>query len=465
MLRHARTGGPFTAAELRERLGVDPLPALEQLASSGELLRGAFRPGGSSEEWVAPDVLRRVRRRTLATLRKQVEPVDVGALGRFLPAWHGIGRSLGRGPDRVREVVSQLGGVALPVAAWEEDVLPVRVEGYRPADLDALCAAGELVWIGDGKDRVALYLRDDAPLLAREPEPREHPVLDGARVLRCARSSATCTATLGGTERELLADLWELAWAGLVTNDSWQPLRAGGRPRPVPQPLVRRRARPTAVAARRAGPLVAGGRAAAAGRRRRASAPGRWPRRCSIATASSPARPSLAEGIPGGFSSVYGELRMMEEAGLCQRGYFVEGLGGAQFALPAAVERLRDVREPAAGGASAVLSALDPASPFGAVAPWPETARRPARSAGARVVLVEGRPALFVERGGRGILTLEPELLEPAIEQLVGLVRDGRVRRLAVERIDGEPIGGTDAERLLVAHGFLQAPRRVVLRA
>ena len=227
------------------RLGVDPLPALEALAERGELLRGAFRPGGASEEWVAPDVLRRVRRRTLAALRREVEPVDRDALVRFLPTWHGIGRDLGRGPDRVREVISQLGGVALPVQAWEQDILPVRVPGYRPSDLDALCAAGEAVWVGAGRDRVALVLREDAPFLLSRPEDREHPVLDALR-----RSGALffrdLQAELGGTERELLADVWELAWAGLVTNDSWQPLRGGGRPRAVPQPLVRRRARPTA---------------------------------------------------------------------------------------------------------------------------------------------------------------------------------------------------------------------------
>ena len=243
--RHARTHGPFTADELRGRLGVDPLPALEALAERGELLRGAFRPGGASEEWVAPDVLRRVRRRTLAALRREVEPVDRDALVRFLPTWHGIGRDLGRGPDRVREVISQLGGVALPVQAWEQDILPVRVPGYRPSDLDVLCAAGEAVWVGAGRDRVALVLREDAPFLLSPPEDREHPVLDALR-----RSGALffrdLQAELGGTERELLADVWELAWAGLVTNDSWQPLRGGGRPRAVPQPLVRRRARPTA---------------------------------------------------------------------------------------------------------------------------------------------------------------------------------------------------------------------------
>ena len=461
--RHARTHGPFTADELRGRLGVDPLPALEALAERGELLRGAFRPGGASEEWVAPDVLRRVRRRTLAALRREVEPVDRDALVRFLPTWHGIGRDLGRGPDRVREVISQLGGVALPVQAWEQDILPVRVPGYRPSDLDVLCAAGEAVWVGAGRDRVALVLREDAPFLLSPPEDREHPVLDALR-----RSGALffrdLQAELGGTERELLADVWELAWAGLVTNDSWQPLRGGGRPRAVPQPLVRRRARPTAQLP---------------------AAQGRWspvdrllepePMQRDRARALAEAlldrhgvltRPAaLAEGIPGGFSSVYGELRLMEEGGLCQRGYFVEGLGGAQFALPAAVERLRDVRSAGSGGATAVLSAVDPASPLGTVVPWPEAPRKLARAAGARVVLVGGAPALFVERGGRSIVVLDPELLEPAIEALTGLVADGRVRRLAIEKVDGEPIGGTLAERLLMAHGFLQAPRRVVLRA
>ena len=173
----------------------------------------------------------------------------------------------------------------------------------------------------------------------------------------------------------------------------------------------------------------------------------------------------LGEGIPGGFASVYGELRLMEEAGICQRGYFVEGLGGAQFASTAAVERLRDLREPRAGSSPIVLSSVDPANPLGVTVPWPDAARRPQRTAGSWVVVAEGRPALYVERGGRGLVTLDPTLLEPGVEALVGLVSDGRVRRLAVERVDGEPLPGTDAERMLVAHGFLQAPRRVVLRA
>ncbi len=173
----------------------------------------------------------------------------------------------------------------------------------------------------------------------------------------------------------------------------------------------------------------------------------------------------LAEGIPGGFSAVYGELRLMEEAGRCQRGYFVEGLGGAQFAAPTAVERLRDVRDADPDASAVVLSALDPANPYGATLPWPQSARRPARVAGAWVVLAGGRPALYVERGGRGLVTFEPQLLEPAIAALADLVEGGRARRLAPERVDGEPIGGTEAERLLLAHGFLKGHRRLVLRA
>jgi ATP-dependent Lhr-like helicase len=174
----------------------------------------------------------------------------------------------------------------------------------------------------------------------------------------------------------------------------------------------------------------------------------------------------LSEGVPGGYSAVYGELRLMEEAGLCQRGYFVEGLGGAQFALPAAVERLRDVRDPASrGGATAVIASNDPANPYGAAISWPDAPRKLARAAGTWVVLVGGRLALYVERSGRGLVVVDRDLLEPGIEALGSLVRDGRVKRLAVERIDGEPVAGTEAERLLVAHGFLQAPRRVVLRA
>ena len=440
------------------------------------LIEGAFRPGGSGREWIEPEVLRRVRRRTLAHLRRAVEPVEPEALARFLPGWQGIGRDMGRGEPRLREVISQLGGVALPVAAWEQDVLPLRVPGYQPALLDALCAAGEAVWIGAGEGRVALYLRDDAAAAGRRRAARGWNGGAGhRRYTRCGFVAGSWRVVLPRAGRARRASRSGPCWP-----------RCGSWSGPAPSPTT------PGIRCARAG----ASRFARCRRRCSAAAPGptaalpaalgRWslvsrllepepaPRdrvralsealldRHGVVTRAA----VLAEGLPGGYSSVYGELRLMEEGGLCQRGYFVEGLGGAQFALPAAVERLRDVRDPAqAGGATAVLAAVDPANPYGATIPWPAAGRKLARAAGAWVVLVSGRLALYVERGGRGLVVVDPELLEPAIEALASLVREGRVKRLAIERIDGEPVAGTEAERLLVAHGFLQAPRRVVLRA
>jgi ATP-dependent Lhr-like helicase len=350
-------------------------------------------------------------------------------------------------------------------------VLPLRVTGYTPALLDALCAAGEAVWIGAGESRVALYLRDDAPLL-HQGQPAE---VSGAMAESVSAALGDRGALFfrelveitGEPERAVLAALWELVWAGVVTNDAWHPLRSGGRIPlwTVPPPVLRRRARPTAQLPAALGRWSLVSRllepAPAPRDRVRALAEALLDRHGVVTRAA-----VLSEGIPGGYSAVYGELRLMEEGGLCQRGYFVEGLGGAQFALPAAVERLRDVRDPErADGTVAVLAAVDPANPYGASVAWPEAPRKLARSAGAWVVLVSGRLAVYVERGGRGIVVVDGDLLEPAVEGLASLVRERRVKRLAIERVDGEPVAGTEAERLLVAHGFLQAPRRVVLRA
>src|SRR5205823_2124524 len=216
---------------------------------------------------------------------------------------------------------------------------------------------------------------------------------------------------VGEPERAVLAQVWELVWSGVVTNDAWHPLRSGGRIplRTVPPPVLRRRARPTASLPAALGRWSLVMRllepAPPPRERLRALAEALLDRHGVVTRAA-----VLAEGVPGGLASVYGELRLMEERGLCQRGYFVEGLGGAQFALPAAVERLRDVRDPAgAGGATVVLAACDPANPFGATIPWPAAARKLARAAGAWVVLVSGRLALYVERGGRGPVVVDPE--------------------------------------------------------
>jgi ATP-dependent helicase Lhr and Lhr-like helicase len=465
VLRYARGRGPFTTAQANERFGRDVEPILQELERKEELVRGELRPGGTEREWCNPDVLRRLRRASLAALRREVEPAEQAALGRFLPHWHGIDRRAS-----LREALVPLQGLALPVTLWESEVLPRRVPGYTPAQLDALCASGEVVWAGAGLDRVAVYFRDDAPVLGR-PAASQHPGLAAhEQLLAALRQGALFWHELveesqleGG---EALPALWDLVWAGEVTNDAWAPLRAGRRYQ-TPRPRDRRRR----FSRQRAAGVSA--------------TQGRWTLTDRL-FAGQPDRRALAElllerqgivtrdgvrgeGTQGGYGAVYSELRALETLGVCRRGYFVEGLGGAQFALPGAVERLRELRvredeekEPL------VLAAADPAQPYGAALPWPKrSGARAARVAGARVVLLGGEATLFVERGGRSLVPLrEPdeEWLRPALAALVEHVKAGGARRLAVERFDGEPVGETEVMPLLLEAGFLPGPRRAVLR-
>jgi ATP-dependent Lhr-like helicase len=466
LARFARSRGPFTTSEATARYALDPAlveSLLEGLESADRLVRGELRPGGTEREWCDPDVLRRLRRASLAALRKEVEPAEQAAFGRFLPAWHGIDRRAS-----LREALVPLQALPLPVSLWEGEVLRRRVPGYQPAWLDALCATGEVVWIGAGLDRVALYFRADAALLGA-PAAASAPDGESAQALRVAlgRSAEFWPDLLAATGLEpeaALPALWELVWAGEVTNDAWTPLRAARR---YGTPVAERRPRRFS-------------RTRAAGT---TSTQGRW----SLTSRLFPAavdRRALAElllerqgivvrdgvrgeAITGGYGAVYGELRALETIGACRRGYFVEGLGGAQFALPGAVERLRELRSGAADDAI-VLAAADPAQPYGAALPWPRRAgARAARVAGAHVVLLGGSAALYVERGGRTLVPLrEPddEWLRPALTALADWVREGHAKRLAVERFDGRPVAETKAMQLLVEAGFLAGPRRAVLR-
>jgi ATP-dependent Lhr-like helicase len=458
--RFARGRGPFTTAQASARFGLDADEAETRLADLG-LVRGELRPGGSEREWSDPDVLRRLRRASLAALRKEIEPVEAAALGNFLPAWQGIDRRA-----TLREALVPLQGISLPVALWESDVLPRRVPGYAPAHLDQLTASGEVVWVGAGLERVALYFREDAaalgpPAALSPPEGMEHD-----RIREALRAGALFWFDLLGetgleAERALPA-LWDLVWAGEVTNDAWQPLRASRR---HATPRLDRRAR--RFSRQRADAITA--------------TQGRWSSAAGIfpGDADSRALAELllerqgivtrdgvrAEGIPGGYAPVYRELRRLEILGACRRGYFVEGLGGAQFALPGAVERLRDRSE---ADESLVLAAADPAQPYGAALPWPKRAgARAARVAGAYVVLLGGQPALFVDRGGRSLVPLrdpEPECLARALAALVENMPRMGLKRLAVERFDGRPVGETEIMPLLLEAGFLAGPRRAVLR-
>jgi ATP-dependent helicase Lhr and Lhr-like helicase len=490
--RYAATHGPFTADDLRARYGVDCGAVLSGFEHGGDLLRGELRPGGTEREWCDPEVLRRVRRASLAVLRKEVEPVDPRMLARFLPAWQGVDRhpATGAGVDRLREVLVSLQGLAVPAEVWERDVLPRRAGAYSPAWIDQLCASGELVWIGAGalgrsSGRVALYFREDLPVLGPPPQKgagsagHQSPAHEAVRA-RLAAGACFFTDLLVDVDlapEEIQEALWDLAWAGEATNDAFAPLRA---PRLTLARAQRERgrgsARPGRFASRRRG---AGASAQVQGRwslteslfraevdpaaRRRALAE-LLLERYGILTREQ----VRAEGVPGGFSAIYPELSQLETLGVARRGYFVEGLGGAQFALPGAVERLRAQNDDDA--LPVVLAAVDPAQPYGAALAWPTTteSRRVARVPGAYVVLAAGAPIVYLERGGRALQTLveaDDPRLEPALAALVEAVRSGRVKRLALEKVDGASALHSPLGEALVRLGFQEGPRRLTLSA
>ena len=495
LARYARSHGPFLTPDPARRWGLPAgvvEDALERLLDAGTILRGEFRPGGAEREWIDPDVLRLLRRRSLARLRKEVEPVDPAAFGRFLPAWQGVA-SAGEPAtalrpvaalERLAEVIDQLAGLPLPASVLERDILPARVPGYQPRLLDELGALGEVAWVGRGSlgrddGRIALIrpgrelLRPAGPVdpTERPADPRhdrirEHLATRGASFYR-----ELFTAAGGGSDRDVLDALWDLVWAGEVTNDTFAPLRA------------LKWKRPARDARRRPGRLTSLGPPEAAGRWSLVVSADGTPTERLHATALAlldrygvvTREAVAAEGIEGGFSGVYPILRALEEAGRIRRGYFVDGLGAAQFSLAGAVERLRSVREPGRDVAERtvhLLAAADPANPYGAALAWPrrgESDRRPLqRAAGAYVVLVDGVAALYVDRGGGSLQTLpasdDPETGDAAASALGDLVADGRVRELVITKVDGEPVTTSPFRDRLLAAGFIAGYRGLVLR-
>jgi len=512
LARWARSHGPFhtedPAARWQLPRGVAEA-ALEALMAEGVLLRGEFRPGGVEREWCDPEVLRLIRRRSLARLRREIEPVEPTTLARFLPAWQGVEGGVG-GIDRTAEVIAQLEGVALPASVYERDVLRSRVAGYTPQLLDELGAAGEVVWVGAGSlgrddGRIALYRPDRLGLLlpTRSADGgddetttswlhwalRDHLADRGASFHRELLAAVFAAAESGGhrrpSERETLDALWDLVWAGLLTNDTFAPLRAlrwprrgGGRRSSTARSRPGTRMGPPEAAGRwslvadtlRTAAALAGGEPS--GTEQRAALASTLLERYGVVTRDAVA----AEDVRGGFGAVYPVYREMEERGRVRRGYFVEGLGGAQFAIAGAVDRLRSLRRPPGGdrGENArtlLLAAADPANPYGASLAWPrDEARRrrsPSRAAGAYVVLHDGELALYLERGGRSLQTFapfdDPSVAEASIGALRGLLGDGRLKRLQLERLDGEAIAESPLRERLGALGFRQAYKGYVL--
>ena len=485
--RYARTHGPFTSHEAAARLGLGAAvveATLLRLRESGRVIDGEFRPGGRGREWCEVEVLRSVRQRSLAKLRQEVEPVDAAALGRFLVRWHGLAPPRA-GLDGLLDVIEQLQGVPLVASLLDREVLAARVRGYTPEMLDTLLGTGEVTWLGvealgDRDGRIALYLTDhiqqlrapDALVPARELGLGER---EQGLAPRDARISAFLArhgasffgplheATGGGYPKDTLDALWGLVWKGLITNDTLHALRAYASP---PE-RTRRSVRPQFRSRRLVPPSAEG---------RWTLAPAATGTPTSWATAMATqllARHGVVtrdvaavEQLPGGFSAIYPVLRRLEETGRIRRGYFVAGLGAAQFAQPGAIDLLRDARD---GGdeAALTLSATDPANPYGILVPWPlgDVGATEARSrrAGSRVVLVNGQLAAWIGRGDRQLIVSLPaddpdrsrtgRALARELVRLATEAPEGR-RGLLVEEINGQPAATDPASQFLIEHGF-----------
>ena len=497
--RYARTHGPFLPAEVGVRLGLGVAvvqQTLARLGAQGRVLEGEFRPQGAGAEWCDAEVLRSLRRRSLARLRHEVEPVEPVALARFLPAWQHVGRKL-RGIDGVVTVVEQLAGCAVPASALESLVLPSRIADYQPSMLDELTASGEVLWAGHGglpgsDGWVSLHLADTAPLTLPDHGDVEMSA-DHDAILEALSGGGAyffrqLSTTVGSTDdKALSAALWDLAWSGRVGNDTLAPLRAltqGGRSahrvKRGPARVRGRRPRLSGAALRTAPPQVAGrwsllpDRETDPTKRAHAIAESLLERHGVVTRGA-----VMSERTPGGFAATYRVLAAFEETGRCRRGYFVEGLGAAQFGTSGAIDRLRshlrtlpnERADTPEKRTALALAATDPANPFGAALPWPpqESGHRPGRKAGAIVALVEGELTLYVERGGKTLLTFtdDEELLAHGIEALGRVVRDGALGRLIVEKADGASILGQDSEvlrRAMESAGFIATPRGLRLR-
>lgn len=452
--RYARTHGPFTTQEAAERFGL-PVESVEvvlqRLVQSGRVVEGGFRPEGIHREWCDNEVLRTSRRRSLAQLRKEVEPVEQRTLARLLTRWQGVVQPR-RGLDALLDVIENLQGAPLPASVLETEILPARVAGYKPADLDMLIAAGEVVWvgldqIGERDGRIGLYLAEKVPQLWYVGS-REHGTAiseRGEKILAYLRERGASffqdlhDGVGGGYPGETLNALWELVWRGLVTNDGMAALRAYCE-RPASSARKQRRVhQQTGFRSRRTTPPTAQGRWAL----QQTAVAAEW-----SATAWSHAmaqqlltrygvvfrETAHAENLPGGFSAIYDVMKALEESGKIRRGYFAADLGATQFALPAAVDLLRSLRTQGDVNKPEMLhlAATDPANPYGALLRWPapaDAASSLTRSVGAQVILCDGRLVAYLRRGNPNVQMFLPEE-EPERAHVMRSLAEFLVRRV-----------------------------------
>ena len=514
--RWARTRGPFIARDVQEALGLSAAVAHSTLNGLDSIVAGQYRQGVEEQEYCAAEVLKVIRSRSLAAARAATQPVSPATFGRFLPEWQQVAavgrRPVLRGVDGVFAVIEQLAGVRLPASAWESLILPARVGDYSPTMLDELTASGEVLIVGAGKagttDPWVMLLPVDyaaqlAPQVSAEDAGLSMLQIQLLEALQGGGSYliSDIQPQLSGTAEEVREALWGLVEAGLVSPDSFAPIRAhlaaGSR---AGRAAHRARRRPTRsrlrmgrtsfaqsqnAAATQTAPDVAGRWSlsvpAATDATSRSIAHGEaWLDRYGVLTRGS----VVAEDVLGGFALAYKVLSGFEESGKSMRGYVIEGLGAAQFSTPAVIDRLRGLadspdvtgwpsgtREPQ----TYVLAATDPANPYGAALPWPpsdasDSAARPTRAAGALVVLMDGLPVAHLTRGGKTLttfLTALPEGIERAevltavLTGLNELVASGQLSKLVIEKANGRSIFDGDLAGELRALGAALTPKGV----
>ena len=510
--RYARTHGPFVLREAAERFALDAAVVenvLRQLAAEGRVLEGGFLPGGLHREWCDAEMLRLIRRKSLARLRREVEPVEQHTLARFLTHWQGIlaPRRTGHANlDGLLDAIESLQGAPLPASLVESAILPARIAEYAPAGLDTLIAAGEVAWagvepIGERDGRIALFLADKLPLLAQQ-RPLVEPLTENEEKLIAVLESTGASffdplhqALGGGYPGETIEALWSLVWRGLITNDSLHALRAYIS-KPESARMPRRLQTGVVFRSRRTTPPTAQGRWSLLPiRAQKGNVGGPTATEASHALALQLLNrygvllreQVAAENVPGGFSAVYDVLKALEESGRIRRGYFVAGLGATQFALPAAVDLLRQLRTapPEEKPEFVQLAATDPANPYGSVLRWPdlpvaeedaETAPRLlTRAAYAEVILRNGQLVAWLRRGNPNLLVFlpaeEPERTQAASglahflclrgqERLRGASHQG----VLITTINGQPVAAHPMARFLMDAGFHPGPLGMHLR-
>ncbi|HTX74686.1 MAG TPA: DEAD/DEAH box helicase [Terracidiphilus sp.] len=509
--RYARTHGPFTTRAAADRFGLEVEAVesvLRQLAHDGRVLEGGFIPGGLHREWCDAEILRQIRRKSLARLRREVEPVEQHTLARFLTHWQGLLAPRRSGPahlDALLDMIENLQGAPLPASLVESAILPARLAGYDPAGLDTLIAAGEVAWagvepLGERDGRIALYLADKLPLLLM-PRPQMEPLTEREEKLLAVLEATGASffdplhqAAGGGYPGESIDALWSLVWRGLVTNDSLHALRAYIQ-RPDTRGTRRIHHSGAVFRSRRTTPPNAQGRWSLLPVRGQSSEAGPTATEASHALAMQllhrygvlMREHAAAENIPGGFSAVYDVLKALEESGRIRRGYFVAGLGATQFALPAAVDMLRQMRNaPEAEKPEFVqMAAADPANPYGSVLRWPdlpvmdedsESAPRVlTRASYAEVILRNGQLVAWLRKGNPNLLVFlpaeEPERSQVAAGLAHFLCARGQERMHAdrhqgvlITTINGQPVAAHPMARFLMDAGFHPGPLGMHLR-